>query len=107
MQQRRALTHNGICHLILEVHRPELPGTAAGGRIESFLSAVEATVQTRAEQALPRLAAHYESDPDPRKRFRHRPYLLSLSFEITEPGRYLRMRAVLRLSKSGRTLFEK
>ena len=107
MQERRALTQNGICHLIYEIRMPPLPEGQAKARILSFLTAITETVEEGAERMLARLAAQYENDKDPKKRFRHRPYLLSLSFEITEEKRSFTVHQTIQLSRSGRMLLSR
>ena len=107
MQERRALTQNGICHLIYEIQMPPLPEGQAKARILSFLTAITETVEEGAERMLARLAAQYENDKDPKKRFRHRPYHLSLSFALAEEKHCFLMCQTMQLSRSGRILFTK
>ena len=107
MGERYELSEGGIRLLILEISMPALPEGEAGKRIREFLASVREAAKGSAEGALSRLSEKYESDPDPKKRFRHRPYLLALSFSSEKKKRYHRIEMKVTLSKGGRVLFEK
>ncbi len=107
MDERLEFCHNGISHLICVVSLPALPEGKAGKRIESFLTAASQAAKKNAERALAHLAERYEKDPDPKKRFRHRPAYLSLSFSLSEEKTHYRIEQRLLLTRGARTLFEK
>ena len=107
MGERYDFSESGVHLLTLEIFMPALPEGVAGERIGTFLRSVADTVKQGAENALPRLFSQYESDPDPKKRFRHRPCRLSLSFSLCEQKGYYRLQERLALTKGGRLLSEK
>lgn len=104
MYERKELSADGVCHLVYEYSLPALPEGRASERIQKFLTDLCRELQKSAEEALPRLAERYESDPDPKKALRHRPLLLSLVFSLTKKRSASIVTATLTLSRSGRTL---
>ena len=107
MGERYDFSESGVHLLTLEISMPVLPEGAAGERIGGFLRSVADTVKQGAKNARPRLFSQYESDPDPKKRFRHRPCRLSLSFFLCEERGYYRLEEQLALTKGGRLLSQK
>ncbi len=104
--ERQEFLHNGVCHLITEAVLPDLPKGRAGERIGAQIGGLLAHIEKCAEAALPRLAARYSENENPKKHLLHRPLLLSLSLSLAEDkGRY-RLTAALSLSRSGRVLWE-
>ena len=107
MYERQELCKDGVCHLVYEYGLPALPEGRASDRMEKFLADICREMQKRAEAALPRLAARYEGDTDPKKALRHRPLLFSLVFSLTKKRSAALVTATLTLSRSGRTLAKK
>jgi hypothetical protein len=107
MDERYEFSEGGMRLLILEISFPERPEGVAGERLGAFLSAAAQAVRQSAEDAIPRLFSRYENDPDPKKRFRYRPFVLSLSFSTEKKKRYYLVTERITLTRGGRVLFEK
>ena len=107
MENRREFSSSGICLLICEYQLPDLPKTKAGARIEGALKKFGEAIFQSAEAALPSLSETYDKNPDPHKKLRNRPLLLSLCFDCEERKRFFRITLHLRLSRCGRTLAKK
>ena len=107
MENRREFSSSGICLLICEYRLPDLPQTKAGARIEEALKKFGEAVFQSAEAALPSLAEKYDRNPDPHKKLRHRPLLLSLRLDCEERKRFFLIKHHLCLSRCGRTLEKK
>jgi hypothetical protein len=107
MDERYEFSEGGMRLLILEISFPERPEGVAGERLGAFLSAAAQAVRQSAEDAIPRLFSRYESDPDPKKRFRYRPFVLSLSFSTEKKKRYYLVTERITLTRGGRILSEK
>jgi hypothetical protein len=107
MEHRQEFSHNGILHIICEYAPPPLPKGKAEERIQKLLDRMALAVFKSAEEALPSLSEKYEKNPDPHKKLRHRPLLLSLRFDCEERKRFFLITHHLCLSRCGRTLSQK
>ena len=107
MENRKEFSEGGICHIVCECALPDLPEGKAGVRIREALEKFGEALYKSAEAALPSLSEKYEKNPDPHKKLRHRPLLLSLRFDCEERKRFFLIAHHLCLSRSGRTLSQK
>ena len=107
MENRREFSHGDTCLLICEYRLPDLPQTKAGARIEEALKKFGEAVFQSAEAALPSLAEKYDTNPDPHKKLRNRPLLLTLRIDCEERKRFFLIKHHLCLSRCGRTLAKK
>lgn len=107
MDERYEFSEGGMRLLILEISFPALPEGTAGERLGAFLLSAAKAARQSAEDAIPRLFSSYENDPDPKKRFRHRPFVLSLSFSTEKKKRYYLVTERITLTRGGRILSEK
>ena len=107
MENRKEFSEGGICHIVCECALPDLPQTKAGARIREALEKFGEALYKSAEAALPSLSEKYEKNPDPHKKLRHRPLLLSLRFDCEERKRFFLITHHLCLSRCGRTLSQK
>ena len=107
MENRKEFSEGGICHIVCECALPDLPEGKAGARIREALEKFGEAVYKSAEAALPSLSEKYEKNPDPHKKLRHRPLLLSLRFDCEERKRFFLITHHLCLSRCGRTLSQK
>ena len=107
MENRKEFSHDGVCYTICECHTPDLPKTKAGARIEAVLTSIIEAIFQSAEAALPSLSEAYDQNPDPHKRLRHRPLLLSLHLDFEEKKHYFLISIRLHLSRCGRTIAKK
>ena len=103
----KMLSDGGIVFVILSVELPELltEGKMAK-RLSAYYAALSALYHAAAEKYLASERSAYAVDPDPKKRFTHRPLRLCCRTEISGEGPYRILRR-LSLSRGGAVLWER
>ena len=103
----KRLCEGDRCFIEFSYCFPELPDGAAGVRMEKTLVMLKDAALSRAEAALPALAARYAESTDPHKAMRHRPLELSLDFFAEEKKHCYHISLRLSLCRCGRTLAQR
>ncbi len=103
----KTYTEGGIPHLRLSLSLPQLEG-ANTKRCNRFYEEQQQTlIKLAEERLLPRLIRRYEESEDPRKRFRNRPHILTLTCLCREIDGRLFCERCLLLSHRGRKLYRR
>ena len=106
---REALSEAGIllCEITASLPYAEGDGKEAAA-VNRFYEAVRRGVYLLGQKAvLPPALARYEKNDDPRRRFTHRPYLVSVEAHMLSQGGYVGITRTLTLCHRGRILVRK
>ena len=106
-KDRRTYTEEGItfAEVTLAIPTTEDEGPTGKRLTRYYTSLADGALQIGERLLLPRSRARYEASVDPRRRFRHRPYCLTLTATLSPCGEDTEVTRILTLTHRGRRLY--
>lgn len=105
--KKETYAENGIAYLTVSCTLPHWDEKTFSAAEKFYRTVQEAIFRLAEEKLFPKEQERYESDPDPRKRFTHRPLQLSVLSQIRETRGGTQITRTVALSRRGHPLYRR